>query len=83
MCRLLSGWICPAAITIPQSVAFAKSREIASKSVYTRRAADPYHAVCQRGNWYFIGHCYERGKPRLFAFSRIRKAGLCIISMEI
>jgi predicted DNA-binding transcriptional regulator YafY len=47
-----------------------------SQSAYAKRAADPYHAVCQRGNWYFIGHCHERGEPRLFAFSRIRKAAL-------
>jgi predicted DNA-binding transcriptional regulator YafY len=43
---------------------------------YTRRSADPYHAVSQRGNWYFIGFCHERQEPRLFAFSRIRKAVL-------
>ncbi|MDR0442153.1 MAG: WYL domain-containing protein [Treponema sp.] len=43
---------------------------------YGKRAADPYHAICQRGNWYFIGHCHERREPRMFAFSRIKNAGL-------
>ena len=43
---------------------------------YTKRNADPYHAICQRGNWYFIGFCHERREPRMFAFSRIRNAGL-------
>ena len=46
------------------------------QSGYAFRMADPYHAVCQRGNWYFIGFCHERREPRLFAFSRMRKAKL-------
>ena len=46
------------------------------KSEYSIRSADPYHAICQRGNWYCIGHCHDRGEPRMFAFSRIRKARL-------
>ena len=46
------------------------------QSKYGRRSADPYHAICQRGNWYFIGHCHERGEPRMFAFSRVRNAVL-------
>jgi predicted DNA-binding transcriptional regulator YafY len=43
---------------------------------YAKRNADPYHAICQRGNWYFIGYCHERKEPRMFAFSRIRNTGL-------
>jgi len=43
---------------------------------YNKRNADPYHAICQRGNWYFIGYCHERQEPRMFAFSRIRNAVL-------
>ena len=46
------------------------------QSEYARRSADPYHAICQRGNWYFIGHCHERQEPRMFAFSRIRNTSL-------
>ena len=42
------------------------------QSEYSRRSADPYHAVCQRGNWYFIGFCHDRKEPRLFSFSRMR-----------
>jgi len=29
------------------------------KTTVARRTADPYHAICQRGNWYFIGHCHD------------------------
>jgi predicted DNA-binding transcriptional regulator YafY len=46
------------------------------QSEYAPRTADPYHAICQRGNWYFIGYCHDRQEPRMFAFSRIRNAGL-------
>jgi predicted DNA-binding transcriptional regulator YafY len=43
---------------------------------YTCRTAAPYHAVCQRGNWYFIGFCHERREPRLFSFSRMKNVKL-------
>jgi predicted DNA-binding transcriptional regulator YafY len=43
---------------------------------YTKRKADPYHAICHRGNWYFIGHCHTRNEIRLFSCSRLRKAVL-------
>ena len=46
------------------------------QSAYTMRKADPYHAICQRGNWYFIAYCHERREPRMFAFSRIRNVSL-------
>ncbi|MDR2477982.1 MAG: YafY family transcriptional regulator [Treponema sp.] len=46
------------------------------QSGYASRMADPYHAVCQRGNWYFIGFCHERREPRLFSFSRMKKVKL-------
>lgn len=42
---------------------------------FTKRSADPYHAICHRGNWYFIGHCHDRQEPRMFAFSRIKNIG--------
>jgi predicted DNA-binding transcriptional regulator YafY len=41
-----------------------------------RRTVDPYHAICQRGNWYFIGHCHDKNEPRMFSFSRAKKAVL-------
>jgi predicted DNA-binding transcriptional regulator YafY len=47
-----------------------------SKDTYMRRTADPYHAIAHKGNWYFIGHCHDKGEPRMFAFSRIKNAAL-------
>jgi predicted DNA-binding transcriptional regulator YafY len=46
------------------------------KTTYMRRTIDPYHAICQRGNWYVIGHCHDKNEPRMFSFSRIRKAAV-------
>jgi predicted DNA-binding transcriptional regulator YafY len=46
------------------------------KTDYMKRIADPYHAICQRGNWYFIGHCHDRHEPRMFSFSRVRNVAL-------
>jgi predicted DNA-binding transcriptional regulator YafY len=47
-----------------------------SKDSYMKRMADPYHAVCQKGNWYFIGFCHDKQEPRMFSFSRIRNAAM-------
>jgi predicted DNA-binding transcriptional regulator YafY len=41
-----------------------------------RRTVDPYHAIAQKGNWYVIGHCHDKGEPRMFAFSRMKNAAL-------
>jgi predicted DNA-binding transcriptional regulator YafY len=46
------------------------------KTTHMRRTADPYHAICQRGNWYFIGRCHDKDEPRMFSFSRARNAAL-------
>jgi predicted DNA-binding transcriptional regulator YafY len=46
------------------------------KTTVARRTADPYHAICQRGNWYFIGHCHDRNEPRMFSFSRVKNLAL-------
>lgn len=36
------------------------------------RKIDPYHVVCQRGNWYVMGKCHERDDIRIFSFSRMK-----------
>jgi predicted DNA-binding transcriptional regulator YafY len=46
------------------------------KTTAMRRTADPYHAICQRGNWYFIGHCHDKNEPRMFSFSRTQNVTL-------
>jgi predicted DNA-binding transcriptional regulator YafY len=43
---------------------------------WTKRTIDPYHGVCQRGNWYIIGFCHDRKEPRLFSLARIKKASI-------
>jgi predicted DNA-binding transcriptional regulator YafY len=46
------------------------------QKLHTRRRADPYHAICQQGNWYVIGYCHERKEPRMFSLSRMRNITL-------
>jgi len=46
------------------------------KTESSMRTADPYHAISQRGNWYFIGHCHDRNEPRMFSFSRVKNIAL-------
>jgi predicted DNA-binding transcriptional regulator YafY len=46
------------------------------KSDYTRRTIDPYHVICQHGNWYVLAYCHDRNEPRMFSFSRITNASL-------
>jgi predicted DNA-binding transcriptional regulator YafY len=42
------------------------------KTTFMERTVNPYHAVCQRGNWYFIGYCVDKKEPRMFSFSRVK-----------
>lgn len=44
------------------------------KTTYLSRSLDPYHAVCQKGNWYVIGFCHDKNEVRIFSFSRMQKA---------
>jgi predicted DNA-binding transcriptional regulator YafY len=53
------------------------------KTAWTERIVDPYHAICQRGNWYVIGRCHDKGIPRLFNLSRIRKTVITKQSFSI
>ena len=42
------------------------------KTTYMERTIDPYHVVCQRGNWYVLGKCHDKGDVRIFSFSRMK-----------
>ena len=44
------------------------------KSSFMERTIDPYHAVCQRGNWYVIVKCHDKGDVRIFSFGRMKNA---------
>jgi predicted DNA-binding transcriptional regulator YafY len=46
------------------------------KTTFMARTVDPYHAVCQRSNWYFVGYCHDKKEPRMFSFSRVRNIKL-------
>ena len=55
----------------------------AKKSDFDIRKADPYHAICFKGTWYFIAYCHERNVPRMFSFSRVRRASLSKMKFTI
>ena len=42
------------------------------KSTYMERTIDPYHAVCQKGNWYVIGFCHDKSDVRIFSLGRMK-----------
>ncbi len=42
------------------------------KSTYMERKIDPYHVVCQRGNWYVIGKCHDKNDVRIFSLGRMK-----------
>ncbi|MDE7227390.1 MAG: WYL domain-containing protein [Treponemataceae bacterium] len=44
------------------------------KTTYMSRRLNPYHAVCQKGNWYVIGWCHDKQDIRIFNFSRMKNA---------
>ncbi|MBR0123871.1 MAG: WYL domain-containing protein [Treponema sp.] len=46
------------------------------KSTFMQREIDPYHIVCQRGNWYVIGLCHDKGDIRIFSLGRMKKLSL-------
>ena len=53
------------------------------KTTNAKRTADPYHAICQRGNWYFIAYCHDKKEPRMFSFSRVKNTSLTKKHFEI
>ena len=44
------------------------------KNTFMERKVDPYHAVCQKGNWYILGFCHDKNEVRVFNMSRIKNA---------
>lgn len=42
------------------------------KSTFMTRRLDPYHAVCQKGNWYIIGFSHDKNEVRVFSFARMK-----------
>lgn len=46
------------------------------KTTFMERKIDPYHIICQRGNWYVIGYCHLKNEVRIFSFSRMQNVQL-------
>lgn len=42
------------------------------KTTYMTRFLEPYHAVCQKGNWYIIGFVHDKNEVRVFSFARMK-----------
>ena len=38
------------------------------------RRINPFHAVCQKGNWYILGFCHDKQEVRVFNLSRMKDA---------
>ena len=39
---------------------------------YAFRNIDPYHILCQKGNWYVLGYCHEAEQVRVFSIARMK-----------
>jgi len=53
-----------------KSMAF-EYRKISSQE-YEKRILHPYHVICQKGNWYILGHSESTDDIRVYALSRIK-----------
>lgn len=53
------------------------------KTTFMERKLNPYHIICQRGNWYVIGHCHLKNEIRIFSFSRMENVQLTKEHFEI
>lgn len=43
-----------------------------NRQEYKDKVFDPYHVLCQKGNWYVIGYEHKAGDKRVYALSRIK-----------
>ncbi|MBR5966386.1 MAG: WYL domain-containing protein [Treponema sp.] len=46
------------------------------KTTFMQRTIEPYHVVCQRGNWYVIGKCRDKNDVRIFSLSRMKSLAM-------
>jgi len=58
------------AVKIHNSITF-EYRSLRSQ-LYNERTMDPYHVICQKGNWYLIGFCHHHQEIRVFSLARMR-----------
>ncbi|MGP1587412.1 MAG: helix-turn-helix transcriptional regulator [Treponemataceae bacterium] len=45
-----------------------------SSQEYNLRTFDPYHVICQKGNWYVIGYSHDNDNIRVYSFSRMKNS---------
>lgn len=43
-----------------------------SRQEYKEKLFDPYHVLCQKGNWYVIGYDHKVNDKRVYALSRMK-----------
>lgn len=53
------------------------------KSTFMKRSLEPYHVICQRGNWYVIGRDSLKSGIRIFSFSRMENLRITERHFEI
>ena len=70
-----------------QAIATKKSVEFGYRSIsrqeYENRVLDPYHVICQKGNWYVIGFCHDKSEIRVYSMSRMKNIVLMSESFVI
>lgn len=53
------------------------------KSTFMQRKLEPYHVVCQRGNWYVLGKDNLKGDIRIFSFARMENVKITSEHFEV
>lgn len=43
-----------------------------NNTAYSERSADPYHIICQKGNWYMLAFCHKHNEVRMFSLARMK-----------
>ena len=50
---------------------------------YKARVFDPYHVLCQKGNWYVLGYEHGAGETRIFALSRFTNTKITLEKFKV
>lgn len=68
-------------IKIKQTIKF-DYRSI-SRQEYSVRNVNPYHVICQKGNWYLLGYSHENKDIRVYTLSRMKSLEVLDQTFEI
>ncbi len=58
------------AMRTKQTISFAY--RALNRSEYSQHRANPYHVLCQKGNWYMLAYDYNRNKITTFSLARFK-----------